>query len=404
MSNQLDLNIVVQGRFHAFALARELLAKGVKLKVLTNYPRFIARRFGLPEEHLQGFGTLGFIHRYACRWTLLNGRPWLDALVHQGFSKWASHQIAKNPPRVVHAFSGVALDIYRPLAEAGSPVVKMLTRGSGHICSQFRDLRSEWKRAGTPIDIPTPWMIKREKEEYLVADKIVTLSSFARNSFLARGYAEDKVLLLSLGSNVKQFRPDRSVIDARLARLRSGERLTVVYAGNVSLQKGVIDLIEVAKELHGRIKFRIVGNVTEDAAARIEAARPYLELVPRVPEDELPGIYDAADLFMFPTLHDGFAAVLAQAKAACLPIVSTDHCAAPDLLNPGEHGWIVPVRRPDCFVARLRELDAQREQTAQMVENLWSSPSTRDWSDVADDFIKLMDLSLSEKTGRGMSC
>lgn len=390
--------LVVQGRFHAFALAKALLDLQLPVHVITNYPAFMAGRFGLPCQHVTGCMSLGLLHRYAYRWNLTNRSAVLTRFLHQAFSRWAARQVLRAVPDVLHVFSGVALELYDALDRVGASPVKLLARGSAHIREQHRDLSREAKRANFPdIDIPSPWMVRREMEEYRRSDFIVTLSSYARNSFLSRGHSREKIMQLPLGSNVKQFRPARDVIDARLQRLRSGQKLTVLYTGNVSLQKGVIDLIEAARALAGQMHFRVVGNVTADAAERAHAARDVIEFVPRVPESELPGIYAGADIYLFPTLHDGFAAVLAQARAGCLPIVATDHCAAPDMVTNGETGWIIPTRSSASMVERLRGLDADREGTASMVERLWDKCDTRDWSDVGRDFVVLAAQALATR-------
>lgn len=387
--------LVVQGRFHAFALAKALLAQGMPLRLLTNYPAFIAEKFGLPRSALACSGHLGLVHRYAYRWNLAKNGNALDRWLHQSFSRWAGRQVLRDVPEILHTFSGVAKELYDALEQAGQNPIKILARGSAHIKEQHRDLAREAKRAHYPeIDRPSPWMVQREVEEYRRSDHIVALSSYARNGFLRRGYEADKILLLSLGSNIQQFRPDRTVIDERISRIRGGQKLRVLYTGNVSLQKGILDLLDVARKLGDQMHFQVVGNITPDAAAIVASHQVGIEYVPRVPESDLPRIYSKADLFLFPTLHDGFAAVLAQAQAGCLPIVATDHCAAPDLINEATTGYLVPIRRPDLIIERLRSLDANREQTIQMIESLWSSLSIRDWSDVATDFMRLAALTL----------
>lgn len=393
--------LVVQGRFHAFALAKSLLALGLPVHVITNYPAFLAERFGLPSSKVTGCGSLGLIHRYAFRWNLAQRLECLNRCLHVSFSRWAVQHVIKSMPAVLHVFSGVATEIYDALDTIEERPLLLLARGSAHIREQHRDLKREAVRASFPgIDLPGPWMVRREIREYERSDNIVTLSSYARNSFLSRGYAPEKVLMLALGSDVKQFRPERSVVDRRVERLRSGAKMTVLYTGNVSLQKGIIDLIDTARKLAGQMRFRVVGNITPDAAARVEAARDVIEFLPRVPEHELPGIYAAADVFLFPTLHDGFAAVLAQARAGCLPIVATDHCAAPDMIVDGETGWIVPTRRADLSVGRLLAMHQNRETTVGMVENLWQKCDTRDWTDVGKDFMMLAARALQEKSAR----
>ena len=394
--------LVVQGRFHAFALAKSLLALDMPVRVVTNYPAFVAERFGLPRACVTGCAPLGLLHRYAYRWNIGQRSDAINRFLHVAFSHWAASQVSKSPPDVLHCFSGVALEIYHALQAQGLYPLTLLARGSAHIREQYRDLAREARRAQCPeIDLPSPWMIRREMEEYRLSDHIVTLSSYARNSFLSRGYSGEKVLLLQLGSNVSQFRPDRAVIDRRLERLRSGQKLVILYTGNVSLQKGIIDLIEAARMLKDKMHFRVVGNVVPDAIARVAAAKDCIEFIPRVPEHELPGLYNDADAYVFPTLHDGFAAVLAQARAGCLPIVATDHCAAPDMLTNGETGWIIPTRSAGDIVSRLETLNNDRPLAASMVENLWQTCDTRDWSDVGADFLKLAALALQAKASSG---
>lgn len=396
MSAPLSVSIVVQGRFHAFALAEALIKKGVPLKLYTNYPAFKAEQFGVPRRNLKCFPLLGLLHRYGYRWGWVEKCQALERVLHRGFSRWAARHIRLHETDVVHAFSGVALETYRDLERRGRPVLRLLMRGSAHISDQYKELHLESRLAGAQVELPSTWMMHRERQEYQVSHNIVTLSSYARNSFLQRGYEEDEILRLALGSDYTMFRPSREVVDQRLARIRSGAPLKVLFTGNVSLQKGVRDMISVARALRGRMEFRLVGGVTPDAMSQVAGASELFELVPRVPESELPGIYNQADVFFFPTLHDGFAAVLAQAKAACLPVLCTSHCAGPDLITDDLTGWVLPTRRPDLFIQRLSSYDQDREALARQVENLWLIQDKRGWDLVADDFLTMSEKAYAE--------
>jgi glycosyltransferase involved in cell wall biosynthesis len=163
--------------------------------------------------------------------------------------------------------------------------------------------------------------------------------------------------------------------------------LRVLTVGTFSLRKGAFDYVKIASTMKERCQFRFVGAVETDAAGLREQAGGSIEFRPKRPQYALPSEYEWADLFLFPTLEDGYAVVLAQAQAAGLPIFATTNCAAPDLVVQGETGWVLPIRRPDLFIERLRWYDQRREELAAMAKTVYDAYRMRDWSDVARDFV-----------------
>ena len=60
-----------------------------------------------------------------------------------------------------------------------------------------------------------------------------------------------------------------------------------------------------------------------------------------------------ADVFVFPSLFEGFGLVLLEAMSQGLPIIATAHTAAPDLIKEGESGFIVPIRSAQAIAEKL---------------------------------------------------
>jgi glycosyltransferase involved in cell wall biosynthesis len=301
------------------------------------------------------------------------------------FGRWAAAQIAKERWDVVHCWSGVAEEVLRaPLS--GAPL-RLIMRGSAHIRAQECLLREEAERTRTPSDCPSPWMIAREEREYALADRIVVLSSFAYESFVAAGIKCDKLQPIPLGVQTEAFRPTTEVVESRVRRILAGKRLRVLYVGALSFQKGMWDLAAMLRQLdRERLPFRLVGPTTAEVAELMPEIQNRAEYIHKQPQHELPESYAWGDLFIFPTIQDGFAAVLAQAHAGALPILTTTNCSGPDLIRDGETGWVLPIRSPDAFVERLRWCDAHREELAAMVRRIYDDFQPRDWSDMAADF------------------
>lgn len=379
--------IVAHGRFHAFDLARALLARGEDVAVFTNYPRWAVEKFGVPGHRVHSFSAHGMLTRLASRLTTSSTAPTGETLLHTMFGRWAARTVGTDFD-VVHCWSGVSEEL---LTRRPERALTLLMRGSAHIETQMALLEAEASRAGTAVDGPTTWMRGREQREYAAADHIVVLSAFARQSFLDHGISPERVSVVPLGVSVSQFRPSAAVLEARRARLLGGAPLRVLYVGAISRQKGIADLLAAARAMEAdETRFTLVGPMTAEGAALVRDCRGHVSIEGKRPQHELPRFYWEADVFLFPTLQDGFGMVLTQAKAAGLPLIATTNSAAPDLIAEGEDGWVIPVRSPQSIVERLRWCASHRRELADMTDRIAARYRPDDWSDVATSFVELV--------------
>src|SRR5262249_49278796 len=150
-------------------------------------------------------------------------------------------------------------------------------------------------------------------------------------------------------------------------------------------------------ETSSRFQFRFIGPVAPEAASVRRSLSAQAELFPKRPQRELPQEYTWGDLFVFPTVEDGFAVVLAQANAAGLPILTSANCSGPDLVREGETGWILPIRAPKDFIDRLLWCDSHRQELADMVTTTYLDFKTRDWANVAADFEAMCQEEMAER-------
>jgi glycosyltransferase involved in cell wall biosynthesis len=379
----MKIAIVVPGRFHAFDQARALIRRGHQIRVFTTYPQWAARRFGLDSGNVCSCWPVGILDRAISH---MGVRPKMEAFLQIAFGKWAARQVSRERWDVVHEFSGVGEEVIR--ATAGK-TRHLLLRASAHIRTQAEILHQEVIRTGVKLPQPSPWIIQREEREYLAADYIVVPCRFAFNTFLDHGVPAEKLLLLPLGVDTRAFQLSPEMIERRRQRILSGAPLTVLTTGAVSFQKGLYDFAKIASALDGRFRFRWIGGVRPEAKGLIATLPGCVELVPHQPQSSLPAAYAEADLFLLPTIHDGYGLVLAQASANSLPLLTTMNCSGPDFIRDGQSGWSLPARNPAAFIDRLLWCDAHREELARMVQDIARQFRPRDWNDVAADFESL---------------
>jgi glycosyltransferase involved in cell wall biosynthesis len=382
----LRIAIVAHGRFHAFDLARALRGLGHDVALFSNYPAWAVERFGVRRDDYTGLGMHGGVERLLARCGASAMRN-TEASRHRWFGRWAARALEGRSWDVVHCWSGAseeALASTRLRARC-----RVLMRGSAHILEQAGLLADEERRVGVALDRPSDWMIARELREYERADRILVLSEFARASFERHGIGADRVSVLPLGVEATHFRPSPTETEGRIARVASGAPLTVLYVGALSAQKGLHDLVDTARRCeHLPIRFVLAGARLPEAGALLSARRANIVELGARDQRDLAAVYAQADLFMFPTLQDGFGMVLTQAAAAGLVILATPHCAAPEILAHGAEGWVLPIRSAGVFAERLRWCHEHRDQVAAMLRSAAAYGRVRSWTEVAAAFAR----------------
>ena len=383
-TDKLKIDVVVHGRFHAFHLARALLARGHDVRLLTNYPAWAVERFGIAKANVRSctlHGLASRLHdRTLGRLNVATGQPSL----HKAFGRWAAGAIRPDAD-LVYIFSGIAEEALRGLRSAVPRSKLWLVRGSSHIRTQYTLLHEEEIRVGTPIDKPSAWSMAREEREYAMASHIVTLSKFSHATFRARPALADKAVLLVSAVDASRFRPDPTIAAERCRRIRQGGPLRVLNVGAFSYRKGAHDLAEAAARLAGRMQFRFVGDLPGETSALQRRVAGVIDLQPRVPEFELVQHYAWADIFVFPTIEDGFPAVVAQAQASGLVVITTPNGSGPDLITEAATGWILPIRNSALLIEKLQFCDDNRGTLADMTAQTYDSYAPRDWAAMAQE-------------------
>jgi len=169
--------------------------------------------------------------------------------------------------------------------------------------------------------------------------------------------------LWSRGVDTTHFAPgDRTALDL--------PRPIFLYAGRVAPEKGLDALLRL--QLPGSIV--VVGDGPE--RARLQAAYPHVHWLGMRPHDELPPLYRAADVFVFPSRTDTFGLVMLEAIACGCPVAAFPVTGPVDVVQPGVTGVLSADLRRACFEALL--LDRSAVRTA--VEG-------RTWRAIAEDLL-----------------
>jgi glycosyltransferase involved in cell wall biosynthesis len=116
----------------------------------------------------------------------------------------------------------------------------------------------------------------------------------------------------------------------------------------------------------GHRDWRLVVVGDGAAAAEVRALlAPFGEVVRftgALDEEELPPLYAACDLYVWPAVAEAYGMTLLEAQAAGLPVLAGDEGGVPDIVADGVTGRLAPRRDPAAFAAILADLLARPDE------------------------------------------
>lgn len=343
------------GTFHHFDLARELRARGFLKRIYSTYPWQRLKREGIPHEMVKTFPwvhvvQLGLSRRFPVSRRMNNA---MSYAVVTSFDQWLTSVVPECSAFV--GISGSAVKTGRLVQKRGGKHV--CDRGSSHMRYQDSILREEYARWGAPSEVCDPRIIEREEMEYAAADAITIASEFSRRSFVEMGVPAEKIYKIRYGVSVERFR--RTIEPAK-------DRFDVLFAGSVSLRKGIPYLIEAFRQLkHPAKRLRLVGAVDPVMKTLLDKMDlSGVEVLGRMPQEKLAECMSSSHVLVLPSIEDGFGLVMAQAMACGAPIISSENTGGRDLYDDGVEGFVVPIRDAKAIADRLQELadDPDRQQ------------------------------------------
>ena len=241
------------------------------------------------------------------------------------------------------------------------PYRKKLFEEIFHIPSETAAPRKKnffWKRKSNSL----------YQEEIDLADFFLVPSKFVKETLTKCGVAQDKIRIVPYGANLS------SAVERGVKS--KGERINFLYAGQVSMHKGVPYILK-AMSAFPSAKAHL--TLTGKYYPTDRFVDPYLNIenisfTGLVTFDRMKSIYESADVFVFPSLYEGMAQVGIEAMACGLPIICTKNSGVSDLVEEGVNGFVIPcadveairekmqwfVDHPD----RIREMGAAARETA----------------------------------------
>jgi glycosyltransferase involved in cell wall biosynthesis len=239
--------------------------------------------------------------------------------------------------------------------------------------------REPWEQAGASS---VPWTGRRFLRQAVLrllvrcSSQILAIGSAARQTYCRLGAPAHRLRVLPYCCNTRQFaQVETDAVQRILEAYRLNDKTVFLFSGQMIERKGVAVLLEAFSCL-ARQRPDVVLVLLGDGPLREHYERQTpVELRDRVhfvgwrPQSELPAFFHAADVFVFPSRHDGWGVVIHEACAAGLPIiVSRQTGAAQDLVVEEKSGFLLDRDDVNGFCEKMRWFAEDRQRILQFGE------------------------------------
>ncbi len=150
------------------------------------------------------------------------------------------------------------------------------------------------------------------------------------------------------------------------------DKKVIIFVGRLSPVKGVkylIQALDILRHKETSIKLLIVGDGEQrdelvDQVAKLDIER-YITFIGEVSNEQVPKYMATSDIFVLPSLSEGFPNVCLEAMASGLPVIATKVGGLVEIIRDGQNGFLVNPETPREIaekISLLLEDDELRER------------------------------------------
>lgn len=212
------------------------------------------------------------------------------------------------------------------------------------------------------------------REEISLTDHVVVNSEWSKNCLIKEGISPGKIRVIPLIYTAPPAKNLPLTVDVR-------KPLRVLFLGQVNLRKGIGRLLDAMRLVKDRdILLTLVGP--SEIAADAWKDLPNVTWAGPVPRSAVADYYDQADIFILPTLSDGYALTQLESLARGVPVLASQCCG--EAVSDGANGWLLKDLEPETIAAELVAIHEGKRPLTGPIQ-----PLSYDLADLGRDLLAL---------------
>ncbi|MDR2408803.1 MAG: glycosyltransferase family 4 protein [Bacteroidales bacterium] len=223
------------------------------------------------------------------------------------------------------------------------------------------------------------------EKEISLTDYFLVGSQFVQRSLEYNNIDSKKINIIPYGIDITKF--------TYKVKKKCETPLKLIFTGNDMYRKGIHHLLNVVSQFDKtQVVLTIVGVFSnKEYYYQQYAKRDNIHFTGFVTHDTLSELYHQADVFVLPSLAEGFAQVSIEAMSCGLPVICTENSGCNDAIVDYENGFVIKASDREALKNRIEWCIQNKDKLVQMGKNARKIATSYTWEHYYDKIASVID-------------
>lgn len=217
--------------------------------------------------------------------------------------------------------------------------------------------------------------INRYKEEIELTQYFIVASNMSKRSLIFSNVDEKYIKVIPYGVDQNKF-----LYVPR--KPKNDKLLKLIYVGQITYRKGIHHLLKVITERFSPndVDLKLIGfHSKESLLYKQYKDYPNIHFIGFVDHERLTKYYNESDVFVFPTLGEGYGLVVLEALSCGLPVICSNLAGGDDAIIEGYNGFVFEAGNDNDLYSKIKWFIDNQQMLSALSENSKKSSLNYTW-------------------------
>lgn len=295
------------------------------------------------------------------------------------FGKKVARFAIKNRVDAVVCYDSNSQACFKILQKRAPHIIRIMDNAAPNrygLFIEYQNINQKYRVIDKQPDAFKQFLVNEKKALYYqneanLADFHIVASSFSKKMLENSGISNERIRVIPYGFNVNEKVINKS---------KYNDKIKFMFVGEISAQKGIFDYIDVASKFKERAEFHAVGGGIDNLR------QSYKEMINNniiyhgyVLKNELYELYNQMDVFVFPSLGDGFGFVVLEALSFGLPVICSKNSIGTDIIRDFYNGFLIEAGNTEQISEKIEWILENKDVLQKMSNNSKQSVCGYSW-------------------------